>query len=81
MYLVDNMVDMGLPDGITWPTEWHRLAAQRILLANPEINTRDKLNNGVVNILNIPEDKIKTIKIDDLSQYGFNISTNIGVSV
>ncbi len=35
MYLVDNMVDMGLPDGITWPTEWHRLAAQRILLAKP----------------------------------------------
>lgn len=80
MYLIENMIDMGLPDGASWPTEFHRVVAQKVLLANPEINTRDKLNNGVVNILNIPEDKIKTITIDDLSKYGFNISRNISVN-
>jgi len=81
MYILEDMVDLGLPDGASWPTEWHRKAAQALLLNNPEIHTRDALNTGVSNILNIPSHKIKTIKIEDLPTYGFNISTNIGVNV
>jgi len=81
MYMLEDMVDLGLPDGVMWPTEFHRKAAQALLLNNPEIHTRDALNTGVSNILNIPDHKIKSIKINDLPTYGFNVSTNISVTV
>ena len=77
MYMIDNMVDLGLPEGIVWPSEFHKTAAIKILINNPEINTMDLLQSGVINILNIPIEKLPTLMLEDLPRYGFDIHTTI----
>ena len=77
MYIYEDMVDMGLPNGVSWPTEAHRIVAQNILLNNSQIDDLDKLKQGVINVLNIPTTKIKTIKMEELSKYGFDIKIGI----
>lgn len=79
MYILDDMVDMGLPDGIWWPSEMHRLAAQNILIANPSITNMNDLKQGVLNIINIPQKTLETLTIQDLTKYGFKVGTVIGV--
>lgn len=79
MYLIDDMVDMGLPKGVSWPSEFHRVVAQNLLIGNPEIKDMDQLSKGVVNILNIPNEKIKTIKVSELNNYGFQVRTTVGL--
>ena len=78
MYIMDDMVDIGLPKGTEWPEESaYRIVAQNILLANPNVSTADQLQTGVKNILKIPIDKIQTITVNELSNYGFEIATNL----
>lgn len=79
MYLFDDMVDMGLPDGVRWPSEMHRMAAQNLLIANPSIENMDDLKKGVLNIINIPGKTLETLTIEDLSRYGFKVGTVISV--
>jgi hypothetical protein len=73
MYMFPDMVNMGLPKGASWPSEAHKQVAVNLLICNPNINNMDLLHSGVVNILNIPEEKIKTITLHDLSDYGFDV--------
>ena len=77
MYIYGDMIDKGLPDGVSWPTPTHRTVAQNLLMFNPAIRNMRDLQNGVVNILNIPEEKIETISIHDLDMYGFDVTTEI----
>lgn len=78
MYIMEEMIDIGLPEGIEWPDEpAYRIVAQKLLLENSDVTTADQLQTGVKNILKIPIDKIKTITIEELCKYGFNITTNI----
>lgn len=79
MYGFPEMIDMGLKDGQEWPSEVYKVVAQNLLIGNPNINTRDKLTEGVQNVLKIPETEIKTITVNDLAKYNFNIE--VGVSV
>jgi len=79
MYILDDMVDMGLPDGVRWPSEMHRMAAQNILIANPEISNMDDLKKGVLNIINIPSEVLPSLTLDDLPKYGFKVGKVIGV--
>jgi len=74
MYLIPDMIDMGLREDVEWPTESHRTVAINSLIANPNVISRDQLQLGVDHILNIPNNKIETIKTLELSEYGFNIS-------
>lgn len=72
MYIIPEMINMGLKEGQEWPNEAYKIVAQNILLGNPRVNTRDVLNDGVQKILSIPEDKIKTVTFSDLPEYGFD---------
>ena len=80
MYIFPEMIDMGLQEGQEWPTEYHKIVAQNVLLCNETITTRDALTQGVQNILKIPEDKIKTITFEDLSKYGFGLITTVSLN-
>lgn len=77
MYIYGDIIDKGLPDGVSWPTPTHRTVAQNLLIFNPAIRSLHDLKNGVVNILNIPEEKIETITVDELNMYGFDVTTEI----
>lgn len=72
MYMFPNMIDLGLKEDQEWPNEVYKVVAQRVLLCNPLVTTRDALTNGVQKILSIPDDKIETVSVNDLvSDYGF----------
>ena len=72
MYLFSEMIDLGLKDGQDWPTNpAYRIVAQNVLLCNANINTRDKLTEGVQRILTIPESRIKMITFSELEEFGF----------
>lgn len=77
MYMIPNMIDMGLKEGEEWPTQVHKEVAMSVLLCNPSINTKDKLTEGVSKILKIPNDVIKTVTINDLPKYGFCLNVDI----
>ena len=76
--MLNDMIEIGLPEGEKWPTEIaYKKVAQNILIGNPHINSINAFQTGVKNILKIPLDKIKTITIHELSEYGFNIQASI----
>jgi hypothetical protein len=77
MYLFPEMIDSGLPKGAEWPTDYHRQVAIKLLIANPEVTNMYLLQTGVTNILNVPQDKIKELTIDELSNYGFEVLTSV----
>lgn len=77
MYIFPDMIDMGLPPGVQWPSLNHRCAAQTILIGNPDINNMDDLQNGVINIINIPHETLVNLTLQDLNKYGFQVSTRI----
>jgi len=79
MYIMEDMIDMGLKEDQEWPSEIYRNVAEYILLCNSNINTRDKLESGVQKILKIPCDRISKITFGELSEFGFSISTSIDV--
>ena len=73
MYLISEMIDLGLKDGQNWPTNSaYRIVAQNVLLCNANIVTRSALIEGVQRILNIPENRIKTITFLELEEFGFD---------
>lgn len=77
MYIMEGMIDMGLPKGIEWPSKYHRQVAINLLIANPQVNRMELLESGVTNVLNIPHDKIQTITFEDLNKYGFNCGISV----
>lgn len=79
MYGFPEMINMGLKNDQEWPSEAYQVVAVNLLICNPNINTIDKLTEGVQKVLNIPEDKIKTITMNDLGRYGFDISVSVSV--
>jgi S-adenosylmethionine/arginine decarboxylase-like enzyme len=70
MYMIDDMIDMGLEDGQKWPTKAHRAVAQNLALCNPMITTRDALTEIVQKVCSIPKTEIKKVKFTDLPKYG-----------
>jgi hypothetical protein len=75
MYGLPDMIDMGLLEGQTWPTDEHRQVAQNLLIGRPGINNRDQLIEGVSVILKVPEDKITVVTLEELVEiYGFNVN-------
>jgi hypothetical protein len=69
MYLIDDMIEMGLKDGQKWPTKAHRNVAINLALGNPLICTRDALTGVVQKVCAIPEKDIKTLRWTDLPKY------------
>lgn len=71
MYMMDNMIDIGLPDGKDWPTKAHRIVAKHVGLCNPRVTNRDALTEVVSSVLSIPNDAIEKVSLIDLVEdYG-----------
>jgi len=70
MYIVPDMIDLGLDEGQKWASAAHREVAQKILIGNPRVTGRDVLHHNVQIINAIPPDKIKTVTLADLVALG-----------
>lgn len=70
MYLLEDMIEMGLKRGQKWPTKAHRQVACNLVLGNPLVRTRDELTEIVQRVRKIPKAKIKTTRWTDLPKYG-----------
>lgn len=66
MYMIPDMIDMGLRDGQKWPTKEHRAVAQVLFLANSQVTTKDQLMEAVSSILVIPANRIRTVTADEI---------------
>ncbi|MDD5651628.1 MAG: hypothetical protein PHF86_14635 [Candidatus Nanoarchaeia archaeon] len=72
MYIIPDLINLGLKDDQQWPTEAHKVVAQNLLLCRPEINDRDILIQCVQIILTVPIEKIETITLEELiKDYNF----------
>ena len=65
MYMIEDMIDMGLNEGQEWPSDDHRIVAQNLGLFNSLVVTRNALNEVVQQVCKIPMDRIRTITIID----------------
>ena len=77
MYLIPDMIDMGLSESEDWPTLYHRQVAINLFIGNPNVNTRTELQTGVNKIIKIPNNKIKQITIEDLKDYNFHVGVMV----
>jgi hypothetical protein len=73
MYLMPEMIDMGLRKGETWATPDHRLVAQNILLGNRLVRTMDSLQEAASIINAIPKADIVKVTANDLRERGIPI--------
>lgn len=74
MYMLNDMIDMGLKDRQKWPSDAHRVVAQNIALCNPQITTRDALTQVVQKVCKIPKSKIKTVTLAEMPKYGLTLN-------
>jgi hypothetical protein len=77
MYLIEDMVDMGLKSGQDWPTPAHRLVAANIVIGNPMVRDRGTLNEIVQRVVRIPKKTIKSVTFADLPKYGIGLFAGI----
>ena len=70
MYIVADMIDLGIVKGQVWTSPYHRRVAQNVCLCNPNIITCDQLvhNCGIIN--QIPKSRIKKATFADLRKLG-----------
>lgn len=73
MYMLDDMIDMGLLSGQKWPSPAHRTVACNLALCNPMVKNRDTLTDIVQKVRNIPKTEIKTMTMSDLPKYGLTL--------
>jgi len=67
MYMIEGMIDMGLKEGQTWPTDAHRKVAQFMGLFNSRVTTRDALYEVVQAVIKVPADQIELVTAIDLA--------------
>jgi hypothetical protein len=67
MYIIDNMIDMGLPEGENWTSNSHREVAKVIGLCNSRITNRTSLMEVCQKINKIPQDRIEKVTFVDLA--------------
>ncbi len=73
MYLLEEMIDLGLKPRQKWPTDAHRVVAVNLAIGNPLIRNRDALTGIVQKVREIPKSKIKTITMAGLTEYGLDL--------
>lgn len=66
MYIMPNMVDIGLPVKGEWKSTAHRAVAQNIGLCKSNVTTRDALMEIVAAVQSVPLDRIETITFREL---------------
>jgi hypothetical protein len=70
MYMLDNMIEMGLKEGESWASDMHREVAMNVCLCNPNITSRDALTYNVGIINKIPKKDINKVTFADLLKLG-----------
>lgn len=70
MYMIPDMLEMGLKPGQKWPSDAHRVVAMKLCLCNPLVDHMDALIDLIQKINSIPEDKIKTVTLNELGNFG-----------
>jgi len=66
MYILEDLIDLGLSVGQNWPTPAHRKAAVTLAIGNRYVTTKGALTTIVQAVIAIPTDKIKTVTVGDL---------------
>lgn len=67
MYVFPSMLDM---TKVKFPTETHRVVAEKVLLCNPRYFTMTAFTEGAQIIANVPKDRIKKVTVHDLFDLG-----------
>lgn len=71
MYMILDMIDMGLQNGQSWTSPEHRQVAQNLAICNPNVKELDVLIQIVQVVLTVPTNLIKTITYDQIvKDYG-----------
>jgi hypothetical protein len=73
MYMLEDMIDMGLKKGQKWPSPAHRTVACNLALCNPLVKNRDTLTEIVQKVRAIPKTEIKVLKMGDLPKHGLTL--------
>ena len=66
MYIYEEMIDLGLKEGQTWPSDEHKHVAITIGLGNSNVTTKDKLIEIVQSVLKVPQERIKLVRYNEL---------------
>lgn len=80
MYMIDDMIDMGLPKNGSGKRDAHKLVAQKLCIANPQVDNIGDLQEVVEVVKKIPDDKIMEIKYVDIiiEELRLDVSKSIG---
>ena len=70
MYLINDMIDMGLGKDKKWKSSAHRLVAIGACVANDAITTMEVLSHNCEKINSISNKKIKNVTVQDLIDEG-----------
>lgn len=65
MYILPEMIDMGLEEGQEWPSEAHKAVAKALGLSNRLVTTKDHLTEIVQAVIKIPQDRIEYVTADE----------------
>lgn len=66
MYIFPEMIDLGLKQNQSWPTEAHKNIAITLAICNPNVHCRDTLMDIVASVLKVSEDRIKKVTYEEL---------------
>lgn len=66
MYIMESMIDLGLKENQTFPSEEHKAVAMTLGLCNPHVKTRDCLTSIVQAVCEVPIERIKTITLEEM---------------
>jgi len=69
MYCFPEMLELGLK-GKPWKSDAHRVVAEKLLLANPRINTLQLMIDNLAIIQSLSEEKVKRITLCDALYLG-----------
>ena len=61
MYLVEDLVDLGLDENQHWPSDGHRKVAKTLCICNPNVRTREMLTKVIQAVISVPQEQIYTI--------------------
>ena len=73
MYMFPEMIDMGLQENQDWPSSSHRIVAQKLLLCNPRVFTRQALMDYCSIINKLTKEEVEKLTIEEAVKFGIPI--------
>lgn len=73
MYAFEEMIDLGLLYGQSFPTQAHRDVAVVLAVGNPHVMSRDHLTEIVQAVIAVPRREIKKVTVMDLRKRGVRV--------